>query len=380
MLASRFVVRNVARRRLFSRLLKFPKRSVAIPAASTPTPETAHKLKVTLIPGDGVGPELIYAVEDIVENTGIPLVFEEIFLSEIHYTRSQSIEEAVSSIAKNNNVALKGVIQESGLGSVKSELQGMNMRLKRELDLFANVVHIRTFAGIKTRHNQKLDFIIVREQTEGEYSSLEHELVPGVIECLKIMTRKKCDRIAKFAFDYATKHGRHKVTAVHKANIMKLGDGLFLRSCREMSQLYPRIEFESMIVDNCCMQLVSRPEQFDVLVMPNLYGNIVDNLAAGLVGGAGVVTGQSVGSDSVIFEPGSSHAYQQAFGRQIANPTAMILCCANMLNHLHLKEYGNALRQAVEKVIADGKVRTRDLGGYASTSEFTSAVIDNFKM
>ncbi|VDM39704.1 unnamed protein product [Toxocara canis] len=380
MLSSRGLIGGVARRVFAAGLLGAPKRGVVLEPKREPTPDSPHKLKVTLIPGDGVGPELIYAVEDIVQNTGIPLDFEEVFLSEIHYTRSQSIEEAVSSIAKNNNVALKGVIQESGLGSTKSELQGMNMRLKRELDLFANVVHIRTFEGIKTRHKKKLDFVIVREQTEGEYSSLEHELVPGVIECLKIMTRKKCDRIAKFAFDYATKHNRHKVTAVHKANIMKLGDGLFLNSCREMSRLYPRIEFESMIVDNTCMQLVSRPEQFDVMVMPNLYGNIVDNLAAGLVGGAGVVTGQSIGSDFVIFEPGSPHAFQQAFGRQIANPTAMILCCANMLSHLHLKEYGHALRRAVEKVIAEGKIRTRDLGGYASTSDFAYAVIENFQM
>lgn len=150
-----------------------------------------------------------------------------------------------------------------------------------------------------------MDFVIIREQTEGEYSSLEHELVPGVIECLKIMTRAKCERIAKFAFDYATKHNRRKVTAVHKANIMKLGDGLFLRTCEQMSRLYPKIEFENMIVDNTAMQLVSRPERFDVMVMPNLYGNIVDNLAAGLVGGAGIVAGQSVGSDFTVFEPGS---------------------------------------------------------------------------
>uniref|UniRef100_A0A7I4Z1Y2 Isocitrate dehydrogenase [NAD] subunit, mitochondrial n=1 Tax=Haemonchus contortus TaxID=6289 RepID=A0A7I4Z1Y2_HAECO len=348
--------------------------------AAVPIQAAAHKLKVTIIPGDGVGPELIYTVQDIVKNTGIPLDFEEVFLSEVHYTRSSSIENAVMSIARNNNVALKGAIQESAVLHTEGELSGLNMRLRRALDLFANVVHIKSLDGIKTRHGKKLDFVIVREQTEGEYSSLEHELVPGVIECLKISTREKCQRIAKFAFDYATKHGRKKVTAVHKANIMKLGDGLFLKTCEEIATQYPKIEFDSMIIDNTCMQLVSKPEQFDVMVMPNLYGNIIDNLAAGLVGGAGVVTGQSVGSDYVIFEPGSRHSFQEALGRSIANPTAMILCAANMLYHLHLTDYALALRTAVEKVIRDGKVRTRDMGGYASTTDFADAVIANFEM
>uniref|UniRef100_A0A183BSH3 Iso_dh domain-containing protein n=1 Tax=Globodera pallida TaxID=36090 RepID=A0A183BSH3_GLOPA len=167
---------------------------------------------------------------------------------------------------------------------------------------------------------------------------------------------------------------------LHKANIMKLGDGLFLNVCTEMAKLYPKIQFEHMIIDNCCMQLVARPEQFDVMVMPNLYGNIVDNLAAGLVGGAGVVNGESVGSNYMLFEPGSRHTFTEAFGRQIANPTAMILCCANMLNHLHLDQYGWALRHSVERVVREGKVRTRDLGGYATTGEFVSEVIDNFQM
>ncbi|VDP19443.1 unnamed protein product [Soboliphyme baturini] len=223
-----------------------------------------------------------------------------------------------------------------------------------------------------------MDFYIIREQTEGEYSALEHESVPGVVECLKIVTRKKCLRIAKFAFDFATQRNRHLVTAVHKANIMKLGDGLFLRCCEEVSKLYPKIVFQNLIIDNCCMQLVSRPEQFDVMVMPNLYGNIVDNLAAGLVGGAGVVSGRSIGADCVVFEPGARHSFLEATGRGIANPTAIILCAANMLRHLHLHREGRALYAALEKVLKDKVVRTRDLGGYATTSEFTNAVIDNF--
>ncbi|GMT32836.1 hypothetical protein PFISCL1PPCAC_24133, partial [Pristionchus fissidentatus] len=349
-----------------------------VTAAASPKLDVATKLKVTSIPGDGVGPELIYCVKDIVEGTGIPLEFEEVFLSEVHYSRSSSIESAIEAIARNNGVALKGAIEESAVRQAHGDVQGLNMQLRRQLDLFANVVHIKSLEGIKTRHSNPLDFVIVREQTEGEYSSLEHELVPGVIECLKITTAPNCERIAKFAFDYATKHGRKKVTCVHKANIMKLGDGLFLEICKETAKRYPRIEFDQMIIDNTCMQLVNKPEQFDVMVMPNLYGNIVDNLASGLVGGAGVVTGQSFGRDFVIFEPGSRHSFQQAMGRGIANPAAMILCTANMLEHLHLVDHGKALRKAVEGVIREGKVRTRDLGGYSSTNEFADAVIEKY--
>ncbi|VDO45438.1 unnamed protein product [Onchocerca flexuosa] len=271
-------------------------------------------MKVAVIPGDGVGLEITHAVQHIVKSTGIPLEFEEVFLSEIQRSRSVSLEDAIKIIKKNNNVALKGAIKEA---TSDVDRKDINRALKKGLDLFAGVSNIRTLSGIKTRHHKNLDFVVIREQTEGEYSSLEHELVPGVVECLKISTEEKLRRIAKFAFDYATKFGRHKVTAIHKANIMKLGDGLFLRICEETSKLYPKIKFESMIIDNCCMQLVSRPEQFDVMVMPNLYGNIVSNLGAGLVGGAGVVAGRSIGMDAVIFEPGARHAYEQAFGKSV---------------------------------------------------------------
>ncbi|KAL3990141.1 isocitrate dehydrogenase NAD-dependent [Acanthocheilonema viteae] len=339
-----------------------------------------RKMKVTVIPGDGVGSELTHSVQHIVQSTGIPLEFEEIFLSEIHHSRSISLEDAIKIIKKNNNVALKGAIKEAEATANDPDREDINRALKKGLDLFASVSNIKSLSGIRTRHQKNLDFIVIREQTEGEYSSLEHELVPGVVECLKISTEEKSHRIAKFAFDYATKFGRHKVTAVHKANIMKLGDGLFLRMCEEVSKLYPYIKFESMIIDNCCMQLVSRPEQFDVMVMSNLYGNIVGNLGAGLVGGAGIVASRSIGSDAVIFEPGARHAYEQAFGKQIANPTAMILCCADLLQHLRLQKYGAALRSATEAVIAEGKIRTRDLGGSSSTLEFTEAVIQKYTL
>jgi len=199
--------------------------------------------------------------------------------------------------------------------------------------------------------------------------------VPGIVESLKVVTGRKSMRIAKFAFDYATKHGRKKVTAVHKANIMKLGDGLFLRCCEEISQLYPEIEFEKMIVDNCCMQMVSKPQQFDVMVMPNLYGNIVINLAAGLVGGAGLVAGEGYSQDCVVFEPGARHSYNEAAGKNVANPSAMLLCAANMLDHASLGHHGDRIRQAVQEVLGAGRVKTKDLGGHATTRQFTAAVV-----
>jgi len=244
------------------------------------------------------------------------------------------------------------------------------------LDTFANVVHIRSLPGLQTRHKD-LDFFVIREQTEGEYSAIEHESVPGVIECMKIVTEEKSRRIAKFAFDYATRHDRKKVTAVHKANIMKLGDGLFLRCCQETSELYPNIQFDSMIIDNTCMQLVSHPQNFDVMVMPNLYGNIIDNLASGLVGGAGVVPGASYSSDCVIYEPGARHTFGSGVGKNIANPTAMLLCAVKMLRHINLHDYATKLEDALKTVIATGKCKTRDMGGYASTTDFTRAVVSS---
>lgn len=331
------------------------------------------KLKCTLIPGDGVGPELCLAVKNVLEAISVPIEFEEFFLSEVNPSMSVPLETVVESI-KQNGIALKGILSSPAMNS-SGDLQTLNMKIRKQLDLFANVVHIRSLQGFKTKH-PNLDFYVIREQTEGEYSALEHASVPGVVECLKIITEQKSRRIAKFAFDYATKHGRKKVTAVHKANIMKLGDGLFLKCCQETAELYPQIEFESMIIDNTCMQLVSHPQQFDVMVMPNLYGSIIDNLSAGLVGGAGVVPGASYSSDCVIHEPGARHTYGQAVGKNIANPTAMLFCASKMLRHVNLHDYAHLVQTAVEKVIAAGKTRTRDQGGYASTTDFTKAVIE----
>uniref|UniRef100_A0A8C3D0R8 Isocitrate dehydrogenase [NAD] subunit, mitochondrial n=1 Tax=Corvus moneduloides TaxID=1196302 RepID=A0A8C3D0R8_CORMO len=309
--------------------------------------------QVTMLPGDGVGPELMHSVKEVFKAGGVPVVFDEHHLSEVQNTASEEKLDRVVDSMKESKVALIGKIHTPM--EYKGDLASYDMRLRRKLDLFANVVHVKSLPGYQTRHNN-LDLVIIREQTEGEYSSLEHESVKGVIECLKIITRAKSQRIAKFAFDYATKKGRAKVTAVHKANIMKLGDGLFLQCCKEVAELYPKIKFDTMIIDNCCMQLVQNPYQFDVLVMPNLYGNIVDNLAAGLVGGAGVVPGESYSAEYAVFEMGARHPFAQAVGRNIANPTAMLLSASNMLRHLNLEYHSNMISDAVKKVIKGGKV------------------------
>ncbi|CAG4978856.1 unnamed protein product [Colias eurytheme] len=330
------------------------------------------RIKCTLIPGDGVGPELVYSVQEVFKAAGIPVDFESFFFSEVNPTLSAPLEDVVNSIAKNK-ICIKGILATPDF-SHTGELQTLNMKLRNALDLYANVVHVKSLPNVNCRHKD-VDCIIIREQTEGEYSALEHESVPGVVECLKIITAAKSERIAKFAFDYAVKMGRKKVTAVHKANIMKLGDGLFLRSCEEIAKLYPRIQFEKMIVDNCTMQMVSNPNQFDVMVTPNLYGNIVDNLASGLVGGAGVVAGASYSSECAVFEQGARHIFSGAVGKNIANPTAMLLCSANLLAHVNLHSYSKMIKGAINKVLTDGKVRTKDLGGQSTTKAFTNAII-----
>ncbi|XP_050731562.1 isocitrate dehydrogenase [NAD] subunit beta, mitochondrial-like isoform X2 [Eriocheir sinensis] len=341
-------------------------------AHAVPVSRPEGRTTATLVPGDGVGPELCQVVLDVFKSAGVPMDFKEYHLTELYAPRSDSLEDVVESI-KHNGLCLKGILATPDHSS-DGELKTLNMKLRDELDLYANVVHIKSLPGLNVRH-KNVDMVVIREQTEGEYSALEHESVTGVVECLKIMTRDKCRRIAKFAFDYATKHGRKKVTAVHKANIMKLGDGLFLKQCEEVAEMYPNIEFSNMIIDNCTMQMVSNPHQFDVLVLPNLYGNIVDNLAAGLVGGAGVVAGASYSNKCVVFEPGARHTFSEAVGKNVANPTAMLLASANMLNHVNLQYYGDMIQNAVDRVIRVGKVRTKDMGGFATTSAYANAVI-----
>lgn len=323
---------------------------------------------VTLIPGDGIGPELAACVKKVFRHANVPVDFEDIVVSGLISDKA-AIQEAVTAI-KRNGVGLKGVLR-TKLDDV--DHHSLNVQLRVELDLFANLVLCKSIPGVKTRH-ENVDIVVIRENTEGEYSGLEHEGVPGIVESLKIITRVKSQRVAKYAFDYATKYGRKKVTAIHKANIMKLSDGLFLRECEKVSQLYPNIEFNSMIIDNCCMQLVSKPQQFDVMVMPNLYGNIVSNIGAGLVGGAGVCPGKNVGREYVIFEQGARHAGLDLAFQNVANPTAMLLSATAMLRHLGLLSYAEAIETAIYDTIGKAKVRTRDLKGEATTSDFVQAI------
>jgi len=329
-----------------------------------------------MIPGDGVGPDLMYSVQDVVKAVGAPVDFEVYNLSEVNEALSAPFDAVEKSIRKNG-VAIKGVINVPET-SRSGDLKILNQYFRNHLDLYANVVKVKSLPGVNSRHKD-MDFVVIREQTEGEYSALEHESVPGVVECLKVVTADKSRRIAKFAFDYATKHGRKKVTAVHKANIMKLGDGLFLRCCQEIAEYYPQIQFENMIVDNTSMQMTSNPQQFDVMVMPNLYGNIIQNLAAGLVGGAGLVAGASYSADLAIFEPGAKHTFDSAVGKNSANPTAMLLSSVKLLDHLSLETEADRIRKAIHKVLNEGQTKTRDLGGFASTQQFTAAVINNIK-
>jgi len=250
-----------------------------------------------------------------------------------------------------------------------------NVALRQELDIYANIVLLKNIPGYETRH-KNIDFCIIRENTEGEYSGLEHSSTPGVVESLKIITRAKSERIAKFAYSFALANNRKKVTVIHKANIMKLADGLFRNTVKRVGEDYPSITTNDMIVDNASMQCVSRPQQFDVLITPNLYGGILSNIGAGLVGGPGVVPGCSMGREVALFEPGCRHVGLDIKGKDQANPTALLLSSSMMLRHLGLDDHANRISKAVYDVIANGSPRTRDMGGNATTHEFTRAVLN----
>ncbi|KAG8934332.1 isocitrate dehydrogenase (NAD(+)) idh1, partial [Tulasnella sp. 417] len=283
-------------------------------------------------------------------------------------------KQALESL-KRNRVGLKGIlytpIDSTGHNS-------WNVAMRQQLDIYASVVLCKSLPGFPTRHNN-VDFAIIRENTEGEYSGLEHQSYPGVVESLKVSTKFKAERIIRFAFDFALKNGRKKVTCVHKANIMKLGDGLFLNTFRQVAEEYKSsgIEYNDMIVDNTSMQLVAKPQQFDVMVMPNLYGAIVSNIGAALVGGPGIVPGCNIGRDYAVFEPGCRHVAKDIMGKNMANPAAMVLSATMMLRHLGLDSIANNIATATYDVINSGKVRTMDMGGNSSTSDFTGAIISN---
>src|SRR5918999_3151820 len=325
---------------------------------------------ITLIPGDGIGPEVSSAVVRIIEATGVDIKWE------THYAGAQALEKFGSTLPeellesiKRNRVALKGPITTP----VGKGFTSVNVGLRKVLDLYANLRPVRALPNVPSRYPE-LDLVVVRENTESLYAGLEHVVVPGVVESLKIITEKASTRIARFAFEHARNEGRKKVTAVHKANSMKLSDGLFLECFRKVAENYPEIIADDKIVDNACMQLVMRPEQFDIMLLENLYGDIVSDLCAGLIGGLGLVPGANIGEKGAVFEAVHGSAPDIA-GKGIANPTALLQSAILMLRHIEERAAADKIEKAMLTVFEEGKVRTRDVAGTASTDEFADAII-----
>ncbi len=326
--------------------------------------------RITLIPGDGIGPEVASNVVRIIEASGVEIEWE------THYAGAQALEkfgetlpnELLESI-KRNKVALKGPITTP----IGKGFTSVNVGLRKALDLYANVRPVRALPNVPCR-NPTLDLVVIRENTESLYAGLEHVVVPGVVESLKIITEKASSRIARFAFAYAKSEKRKKVTVVHKANIMKLSDGLFLDCFRNVAKSHPQIEADEKIVDNVCMQLVMRPEQFDVLLLENLYGDIVSDLCAGLIGGLGLVPGANIGELGAVFEAVHGSAPDIA-GQGVANPTALLQSGILMLRYLGERGPAEKIQNAMFAVYQEGNVRTRDVGGSAKTAEFADAII-----
>jgi isocitrate dehydrogenase (NAD+) len=324
---------------------------------------------ITLIPGDGIGPEVSGAVVKILESAGLQVEWESHLAGVLALEQHGSPlpNELLDSI-KRNKVALKGPVTTPVGGGFTS----VNVGLRKALELFANLRPVWNIPSVPSRY-EGVDLVIVRENTEDLYSGLEHEVIPGVVESLKIITDEASTRVATFAYQYARKHKRKRVTAVHKANIMKMGDGLFLRCVQKVGKSYPDIVSDDRIVDAACMHLVMNPAQFDILLLPNLYGDIVSDLCAGLVGGLGVVPAANLGVEIGVFEAVHGSAPDIA-GKSVANPTALLLSAVLMLRHIDEGEIADRVVNALNGVLAEGKVKTRDLGGTASTIEFTDAI------
>ena len=327
---------------------------------------------VTLIPGDGIGPEITDAAVRVIEATGVRIDWDRVEVSaDIIRATGESIPKAAVDSLERTRLGLKGPVTTP----VGGGFQSVNVALRKRFDLYANVRPVKTVPGIKTRFSETpIDMIIFRENTEDLYSGLEHEVVNDVVTSLKVITRTASIKIAKAAFKWAKEHDRKKVCAIHKANILKKADGLFLKCCREVAEANPLIGYSEMIVDNASMQLVSRPDQFDILLLPNLYGDIVSDLAAGLVGGLGVVPGANIGDDCAVFEAVHGSAPDIA-GKGLANPTAFLMSGVMMLQYIKETAAATRLRQAIEAVFTEGKHTTPDIGGKATTTEFTEAII-----
>jgi isocitrate dehydrogenase (NAD+) len=330
--------------------------------------------KVTLIPGEGIGPEVASATRRVLQAAGVQIDWEEIAgRSDSSSDQGISVNQAAVESVRRNRVALKGPMATAIAGGAPS----VNVALRKTLDLYANLRPVKNVPGVKS-HFENVNLILVRENTEDLYSGLEHEVVPGVVESLKIITERASTRIARFAFEYARLHGRKKIHAIHKANIMKLSDGLFLRSVRAVAAQFPLIEYKELIVDNACMQIVMDPLQFDMLLLPNLYGDVMSDLAAGLVGGLGVVPSANIGDECAMFEAVHGTAPDIA-GKGLANPTALLMSSILMLDHLGERTAAERIQNSLEKVYREAKHTTRDVGGNAGTEEFADAVIAAIK-
>jgi isocitrate dehydrogenase (NAD+) len=326
--------------------------------------------KVTLIPGDGIGPEVTQAVVRIIEATGVKFEWERFAAgAEAFEIYGEYIPAALTRSIESTQVALKGPVTTPIGGGFKS----INVTLRKQFDLFANFRPIKNLPGLAT-HWPGVDLIIVRENTEGEYVGLEHEVVPGVVESIKVVTEKGSTRIAKFAFEYARKHGRKKIHSIHKANIMKMSDGLFLRCARTMAEGFPDVTYAEHLIDNTCMQMVMNPYQYDMLLLENLYGDILSDLCAGLVGGLGLVPGANLGLECAIFEAVHGSAPDIA-GKDVANPTALLQSAILMLRHLDEFVAADKVQKALETVYTERKTLTRDVGGAAGTTQFADAIL-----
>jgi isocitrate dehydrogenase (NAD+) len=328
----------------------------------------AHR--VTLIPGDGIGPEVAEAAKKVIAGAGVAIDWQMAEAQPIAERRGgQFFHVEMLNAVRETKVALKGPITTP----IAEGHRSINVALRQALELYANLRPVKNLPALKTRF-EDVDLVIIRENTEDLYSGLEHTIVPGVVESLKIITEKASTRIARFAFEYARREKRKKVTAVHKANIMKLSDGLFLSSIQKVAQEYPDIEYNEVIVDNLCMQLVMKPQKYDILLLENLYGDIVSDLAAGLVGGLGVVPGANLGQEYAVFEAVHGSAPDIA-GQNKANPTAILLSAVLMLRHLGERDAADRIERAIHKAYQEGKTLTADVGGSATTTEFTDALL-----
>ncbi|HEX8916750.1 MAG TPA: isocitrate/isopropylmalate dehydrogenase family protein [Humisphaera sp.] len=334
------------------------------------------KHTLVLIPGDGIGPEVTTAARRVMEAAGLSADWVELpaGASAVEQGHDNVLPQRTLAAVQAHKVALKGPVSTP----IGKGFQSVNVQLRKKLNLYAAVRPVANVPGVKTRF-ENVDIVVVRENTEGLYSGIENEVTPGVVTSLKVATEKACERISRYAFRYATRRGRKKITVFHKANIMKLSDGLFLTAARKIAEEeYPNIQYEEMIIDAGCMKLVQDPSKFDVLLMENLYGDLISDLCAGLVGGLGVVPGSNIGDDAAVFEAVHGSAPDIA-GKGVANPLAVLMSGVMMLHHIHEDAVARKVEAAYREVLAEGKTLTRDLGGTAGTDAFADAVIGKMK-